>query len=74
MARTKLEILEERRADALAKYERLDAEIRGLEMTPCRLKCTGCGEPFETEKDFAGHFLVPNEQLLNWGYCPNNPR
>ncbi|AXG66336.1 hypothetical protein SEA_ANNADREAMY_257 [Streptomyces phage Annadreamy] len=74
MHRTKLEILAERIEKARKELAILEGMATGLENIPLNVKCTGCGELLATEKDFAGHFLVPDEQLLNTGYCPNNRR
>lgn len=75
MHRSKWEILTARANEMREKLERLESEIRGLEMTKTpNTVCTGCGTPLPTERDFAGHFLIPNEYLLNTGYCPNNRR
>jgi hypothetical protein len=69
--RTKWEILTAR----LVRAEREVAELRdamaGLERTPCGLKCSGCATPLTTEADFARHFLIPEERLLNVGVCPH---
>lgn len=72
--RTKWEILNARLESARAEVERLESEMRGMENTPDNAKCTGCGEQFTTNADFARHFKIPNETYLNTGYCPNNPR
>jgi hypothetical protein len=74
MHRTKWEIPNARAAEMREKLERLESEIRGMENTPDNVKCSGCGEQFRVNADFARHFKIPNEQLLNTGYCPNNPR
>lgn len=72
--RTKWEILTAQLETARAEVERLESYMRGLENTPDTVKCTGCDEQFTVNADFARHFLIPNEQYLNTGYCPNNPR
>ena len=72
--RTKWEILSAQLETARAEVERLESYMRGMENTPDNVKCSGCGEQFRVNADFARHFKIPNEQLLNMGYCPNNPR
>src|SRR5690349_14162830 len=63
--RTKWEILTARR-DAVREYlARMESEMYGLEHTECGLKCSGCGEVLITEKDFAAHFIIPDERYLN---------
>jgi hypothetical protein len=74
MARTKWEILEARAEKMREELAELESYMRGMENTPDNAKCTGCGEQFRVNADFARHFKIPNEQLLNTGYCPNNPR
>lgn len=74
MARTKLEILAERIEKAREELAILEGMATGLENIKLNVPCTGCGEVLETEKDFAGHFMVPDERYLNLGYCPNNRR
>lgn len=78
--RTKWEILEERRDKARRAYESLQAELDGLDRTPCRmlghegyefLSCSTCGTEFKTEGDFARHYLIDDERYLNLGHCPN---
>jgi len=70
--RTKWEILKEQQTNAKANLERIENEMFGLEQTPCKLNCAGCGEYLETEADFADHFEIPDEQYLNLGRCPRN--
>lgn len=41
-----------------------------LEEGQCGTKCAGCGELLVFEKDFAAHFVVPDERYLNIGDCP----
>lgn len=72
--RTKWEILSAQLETARKEVERLESYLRGMENTPDNAKCSGCGEQFVTNADFARHFKIPNEQLLNTGYCPNNRR
>ena len=69
--RTKWDILIERKNAAKAEYERLAREIHGLANTPCGLTCAGCGTLLVTEADFASHFIIPDENYLNLGGCPN---
>lgn len=69
--RTKLEILSSRAEKLRERLESLESEIRGLAKTPCRAKCSGCDEQFTTERDFAGHFVIPDETYLNLGECPD---
>lgn len=72
--RTKWEILSAEIAEKRAELEKLESYMRGMENTPDNAKCSGCDEQFRTNADFARHFKIPNERLLNTGYCPNNPR
>jgi len=74
MARTKWEILTARLEKARQEVAELESIMRGMENTPDNVACSGCGEQFRVNADFARHFKIPNEQLLNTGYCPNNPR
>ncbi len=74
MHRTKWEILEARAEKLRKELTELEDYMRGMENTPDNVKCSGCGEQFRVNADFARHFKIPNEQLLNTGYCPNNPR
>jgi hypothetical protein len=74
MHRTKWEILSARAEKMRKELEDLESYMRGMENTPDNVKCSGCGEQFRVNADFARHFKIPNEQLLNTGYCPNNPR
>jgi hypothetical protein len=43
-------------------------------MTECWSNDCPCGASFETEADFAKHFIVPDERLLNLGWCPVQDR
>lgn len=74
MARSKWDVLEERRLEALKEYRKLCDELWGLTQTKFTAngtgRCSACGEVLATEADFAKHFLVPDEQYLNLGYCP----
>jgi hypothetical protein len=79
--RTKWDILQERKRAAEATAVLLQKEIEGLGSTPCVLtgpdgakeyiSCSRCGTEFETEADFAKHYLIPDERYLNLGECPN---
>lgn len=74
MARTKWEILTARLEKARQEVAELESYMRGMENTPDNARCTGCGEQFTTNADFARHFKIPNETYLNTGYCPNKRR
>jgi hypothetical protein len=90
MHRSKLQVLEERAFSLLTRsimsddqwekdraifdHDQIKREIAGMANTPLGVKCTGCAEILNTEADFAGHFLIPDETYLNLGYCPNNRR
>jgi hypothetical protein len=52
------------------QHQKLDR----LETQECGLTCSGCGKVLETEKDFAEHYLVPDERFLNLGYCPDKDK
>jgi hypothetical protein len=73
--RTKWDILQERLEEAKLVVQRLEDEIKYLENTPFVVngtgECSGCREVLATEKDFAKHFLIPDERFLNLGNCPN---
>lgn len=68
--RTKWEILQARAAELKEAAERAQRELDGLEVTACGIRCSGCNTMLYTEKDFAAHFVVRDERLLNLGYCP----
>lgn len=74
--RTKWQILQEKLANARENLRRLEAEVRYLENTKClrhdgvHISCGTCGVEFETEADFAKHYLVPDERYTNIGRCP----
>lgn len=68
--RTKAEILTAKRDYLAHALDMAQREIDGLKSTSCGLACQ-CGEMFDTEWEFASHFLIPDEQLLNLGGCPN---
>ena len=74
MHRTKWEILNARAEKMRKELTELESYMRGMENTPDNARCTGCGEQFTTNADFARHFKIPNEVYLNTGYCPINPR
>jgi len=69
--RTKAEILQARRDYLSAELEKANREILGLQGTPCGLTCDSCGTVLASEWDFASHFLIPDEQYLNLGGCPD---
>lgn len=71
--RTKIEILENRLEIMRNEYVKASEYIEGLKDTPCGLTCGGCNKLFETEYDFAAHFLIPDERFLNLGDCPEVP-
>jgi hypothetical protein len=55
----------------LTKWDYLNEDKRkGLEETPCNLKCAGCEINLQTEADFAKHFVVLDSRYLNLGECP----
>lgn len=72
MARTKWEILSERLESAKKSVADLEAQMRWMENTPNNAICVGCGTRLETEKDFAAHFEILDENYLNLGFCPNH--
>lgn len=72
MHRTKWEILNARAEKMRKELTELENYIQGMENTPDNVKCSGCGEQFRVNADFARHFKIPNEQYLNTGYCPNS--
>ena len=73
--RTKWDVLQERLQKAKELVEEYEATFRYLEATPFTVngtgECSQCHEVLKTEKDFAQHFLVPDERFLNLGNCPN---
>lgn len=59
----------------VTKWDLISPEEReSLERTPCNLVCGVCGAEHKTEADFAKHYIVPNPQHKNLGYCPQNPK
>lgn len=70
IARTKWQILNERRTRLAEELAKLDATIDGLARTNCGLKCSGCGQWLASEREFAEHFVIPDERYLNLGDCP----
>jgi hypothetical protein len=71
VVRTKWEILQAR-ADRLRKeLSELEFSLKWMENTNLHTLCA-CGEMLQTEKDFADHFLVPDERYLNLGNCKKN--
>jgi hypothetical protein len=67
--RTKWEILEARIAAAKKELEQLEAQKNWLMTVRFDAECTHCGQELETEADFAKHFLIPDERLINTGHC-----
>lgn len=61
---TKWDILQDRLAQAEATAAALRSQIDGLVRTPCGLSCS-CGDTFDTEADFAAHFVLPMSSILN---------
>lgn len=68
--RTKWEILQARAEEMRVNLENAEKYLKGLERTPCGLKCAGCQTVLKTEADFAKHFVIPDERYLNLGDCP----
>jgi hypothetical protein len=75
--RTKYEILLSRVLEAEHALANANADLANLER-PCLndrgepMRCTGCGAQFKTERDFASHYLVPDERYINLGACPSS--
>lgn len=71
---TKMDILRDELTEAEAKAAALRSYIDGLAATPYRGGECGCGVTFETEADFAEHFVISkyNQRMryLNLGECP----
>jgi len=67
--RTKFEIMKAREAALKEALEAIQHRLEAEENTPCGLSCD-CGQYFETEADFAKHFIIPDEHFLNLGECP----
>jgi len=58
---------------AVTKWDLLtEDERRALENTPFEGECYYCQTPLKTEAEFAQHFIVPNTQYRNLGWCPVN--
>lgn len=72
--RTKAEILTAKRDYLAHALDMAQREIDGLKGTECNLTCDGCGQVLETEWDFASHFIIPDEQYLNLGGCPERDK
>jgi len=76
--RTKWDILQEREQKAQEVLRRIHDEIEYLQDTPALLNgqdgvhihCGTCKVKFDTEADFAKHYLVPDERYTNLGRCP----
>jgi hypothetical protein len=73
--RTKWQIIVAEVEELKAKLAALQAHMEWAEKTPVwpgkgGVECVVCGEKLRTEKDFADHFLVPDEANRNLGYCP----
>jgi hypothetical protein len=74
---TKWDLLQDDLVAALDAVHRAQREIEYLENTPCLdsegqpIKCVVCGTAFQTEADFAKHFVVPDSQYRNLGTCPH---
>jgi hypothetical protein len=47
-------------------------ELAALDRIPFGHPCSGCGIELPTEGAFARHFIVPDTQYKNLGYCPTN--
>lgn len=69
--RTKWEILIAKRDRLAREADAVQQYLNALAATQFDSECTGCGVYLRTEKDFAAHFVVPNERLINSGSCPD---
>lgn len=69
-ARSKWTILVTRLAELEAETEKARNYLKGMDATPCGIRCSGCDTMLATEGDFARHFHVPDDRLLNLGDCP----
>ena len=76
--RSKWEILTARVEDLERQAQSMRAVMRGMDETPCvkgaddeHIHCGTCGVRFESEGDFARHYVVPDERFLNLGNCPS---
>lgn len=71
---TKMDVLRDELTQAEANAVALREQIDGLAATPYRGNECGCGVTFETEADFAEHFVISKYNLrmrhLNLGECP----
>lgn len=78
--RTKWEILVAKRLELAEQIGQISRELEWMEKTPCQktdwdgnkvfLSCGNCGAEHKTEADFARHYVIPDERLLNLGECP----
>lgn len=69
-ATSKWTILVARLAELEAETEKARSQLKGLDETPCGLRCSGCDAMLATEGDFARHFSIPDSRYLNLGDCP----
>jgi len=69
--RTKWDLVEERLVEAQKALDNVKAELEWMTDTPFAGECSGCGEKLLTEKDFAQHYVIPDERYPNLGNCPN---
>ena len=76
--RTQWEVLQARRSEAAAALAaaedalaRWDERLEFCRSTPLGLSCPSCGLPLATELAAAEHFVLPDERLVNLGYCPH---
>jgi hypothetical protein len=73
---TKWDLLQAELAAAQDKVREVRAVVDYLENTPCTnlegepVRCTVCETAFQTEADFAKHFIVDDPQHPNLGNCP----
>ena len=68
--RTKWDVMVQREKELTKELERLRADMEWMRRTEFGKPCLRCGFLLETERDFAAHFLIPNERYLNLGECP----
>jgi hypothetical protein len=72
MRRTKVQVLQARYAQLRDEAATLARELNGLKKTKTSVvRCRTCGQPFDTEWDFATHYVVDDERYLNLGNCPS---
>lgn len=75
---TKLDALNAKRDALMKALFEVHRTIEGLEKTECGITCEGCGSVLATERDFAAHFVVPQQNLvndfLNLANCPKSSR